>query len=308
MKNQEFLLEKVGSLLKSEHDVLCQTLSLENFNIPLGGLIRTRLLLALCKTVYPGPDCWAARIPRFALIIEMIHLATLFHDDVIDESCLRRGTPTLRLIAGNKNSVLAGDSILLRSLSLGLEAGVLQELLNRLHETVRGEIMSGIPASPPISIENYERCVAGKTGSIFLLMLDFLSADKDISVPDKIYRCVALIAEMFQIHDDMHDFFGEHIGFGSGKPYGLDSQNQCANYVMSFVSTNYPSFFPEPAPLRSLLANRSLLERLLQDVHRRQSILMDSIADFPELRRFALDFEDKLSVYAIFEEAADGES
>jgi len=130
---------------------------------------RVRPLTVLLAASCFGPPPPAAR--DLAVVAEMIHLATLLHDDVIDEGQERRGRPTPRRIWGNAVSVLAGDLLLTHALERTANAGppsVLADLFVTLRRLVDGEVVQlrGRGHLDPRE-EVYFRIVRDKTASLF---------------------------------------------------------------------------------------------------------------------------------------------
>ena len=140
----------------------------------------THLLAAGGKRVRPltvllAAACFGA-IPRaareLAVVAELVHLATLLHDDVIDDGQERRGQPTSRRIWGNAVSVLAGDLLLTHALDRTARTSAplaLEELLATLRSLVDGEVVQlRGRAALDLREETYFRVVKGKTASLFV--------------------------------------------------------------------------------------------------------------------------------------------
>jgi octaprenyl-diphosphate synthase len=105
-----------------------------------------------------------------ALVAELVHTATLLHDDVIDDGKERRGAPTSRTLWGNAVSVLAGDLLLVDALErMGRQApAVLPSLFATLRELVDGEIVQlRGRVELDVSRDTYDRVLRGKTASLF---------------------------------------------------------------------------------------------------------------------------------------------
>ena len=108
---------------------------------------------------------------ELAVVVELVHSATLLHDDVVDDGLVRRGAATSRRLWGNGMSVLGGDLLLVRSLSRTLEAcpQALPELMVTLEQLVEGEIVQMRGRSElDVSEAAYERVLRGKTASLFV--------------------------------------------------------------------------------------------------------------------------------------------
>jgi octaprenyl-diphosphate synthase len=108
---------------------------------------------------------------RLAAAVEFIHTATLLHDDVVDESGMRRGQQAANLIWGNASSVLVGDFLFARSFSLMVEAGSMRALdvLSRAASTIaEGEVrqLSAVKDTG-VSVETYMEIIDAKTAALF---------------------------------------------------------------------------------------------------------------------------------------------
>jgi octaprenyl-diphosphate synthase len=130
---------------------------------------RVRPLTVLLAAACFGPPSAAAR--DLAVVAELIHLATLLHDDVIDDGQERRGRPTPRRIWGNAVSVLAGDLLLTHALERTASAApgpVLADLFATLRRLVDGEVVQ-LRGRLAIDVneETYFRIVGDKTASLF---------------------------------------------------------------------------------------------------------------------------------------------
>ncbi len=161
-----------------------------------------------------------------ALVVEMLHTATLVHDDVVDRADKRRGMPTLNLVYNNKVAVLFGDFMLSRSLS-GMLAQRNYEVLDLFSDCAfrlsRGELVEAIRArSLDLEKSSYFTMVSDKTASLISASCQMgplsLGLDETFVEPLKKYGELTGIA--FQIRDDLLD-----LGDGGkrlGKPVGLD--------------------------------------------------------------------------------------
>ncbi|MET0340660.1 MAG: polyprenyl synthetase family protein [Polyangiales bacterium] len=130
---------------------------------------RVRPTACLLMTTACGGE--AARAVSIAAAAELIHAATLLHDDVIDEGEERRGRPAARVLWGNLVSVLSGDLLLTRALSMVEEAGVpgtMRDLLETLERLVGGEVAQlHARGRSDLGREGYLAIVQGKTASLF---------------------------------------------------------------------------------------------------------------------------------------------
>lgn len=160
-----------------------------------------------------------------AVVVELTHLATLYHDDVMDDAPTRRGVPTAHQIWGNSVAILTGDLLFARASQvvsrLGERALVLQAdtferlCLGQLHETVG-------PQDGEDELAHYIKVLADKTGSLIAaaaeLGIMFSGADDSYREPLRVYG--ENIGVAFQLMDDVIDINSE--GSVSGKTPGTD--------------------------------------------------------------------------------------
>src|SRR5262245_5265514 len=132
-----------------------------------GKRIRPLITIAAARALGGGGDA-----PRkLAAAVEFIHSATLLHDDVVDESAMRRGQPSARNIWGNASSVLVGDFLFARSFNLMVEAGDSQSLdiLARAASVIaEGEVMQLAAANDAdTTLDRYMTIIEAKTAALF---------------------------------------------------------------------------------------------------------------------------------------------
>lgn len=157
----------------------------------------------------------APRARAVALASELIHSATLLHDDVIDDSRERRGRETARVVWGNAVSVLSGDLLLVHALEVVHELEdprVLGDLLTTLRKLVEGEIIQlRGRAKLDLSELTYERVVQGKTASLFAWACrsGARAAHGDERVATALGAFGAHVGVAFQIVDDLLDLVGD---------------------------------------------------------------------------------------------------
>jgi octaprenyl-diphosphate synthase len=133
---------------------------------------RMRPMMTVAGAMMGSRDT-ATREPaiKLATAVEFIHSATLLHDDVIDESALRRGRDTANALWGNDASVLVGDFLFARAFELMVEAGdltVLGRLASAAARITEGEIRQmAITGQPDTSLQDYYDVIEGKTAVLF---------------------------------------------------------------------------------------------------------------------------------------------
>ncbi|MDK1475282.1 polyprenyl synthetase family protein [Streptomyces sp. 549] len=184
---------------------------------------RFRPLLALLAARFGDPH--APGIVPSAVVVELTHLATLYHDDVMDEAEVRRGVPSANVNWGNSVAVLTGDFLFARAshilADLGPEAVRIQaEAFERL---VTGQILETAgPRERTDPIDHYLEVVAGKTGSLIAVSGRFgsLMAGADERTVDVLTQYGERIGTAFQLADDVLDIASD--SHESGKTPGTD--------------------------------------------------------------------------------------
>jgi octaprenyl-diphosphate synthase len=176
---------------------------------------RIRPIALLLSSACYGKIPEAAR--ELAVVAELVHTATLLHDDVVDEGDTRRGLPTSRLVWGNAVSVLAGDLLLVNGLerTQRLAPGCMPELIRTLRRLVDGEIIQLRGRTElDVSEATYERILFDKTASLFSWATRTGAAVAGASAEDQAH--LASFGERlgfaFQLVDDVIDYAGEKSG------------------------------------------------------------------------------------------------
>lgn len=157
---------------------------------------------------------------KLSAAVEFIHTATLLHDDVIDESGMRRGKETANAIWGNEASVLVGDFLFARAFELMVETGditVLGRLSNASARITEGEIQQMmIAGNPATDIDDYLSVIIGKTAELFAAAAEaggmIANGDEALNTALKDYGMALGIA--FQITDDALDYAAEEVTLG----------------------------------------------------------------------------------------------
>lgn len=161
-----------------------------------------------------------------ATLIEVLHTATLVHDDVVDEAETRRGLPSINSIWRNKISVLIGDYLFSKALvkMVALKHPEMLELLaNTANKLVTGEIDQIDRArSDTMTEDAYYAMIEDKTASLLATgcKLGAMTTSDDQKVWDALYEYGRNFGIAFQIKDDLFDFEGRASSVG--KPIGLD--------------------------------------------------------------------------------------
>ncbi|NQT26910.1 polyprenyl synthetase family protein, partial [candidate division KSB1 bacterium] len=159
-------------------------------------------------------------------LIEMLHLASLIHDDVVDGASTRRGQKTLNALWGSKISVLAGDYLMARSLFLAQHVKwpeVSQRFADTVLRMTRGELNQALQRrNPNPSMDTYLSISSDKTASLFAMSGDLagLISDSDPSIRKGLQSFGEQFGLAFQMQDDVLDYSPN--GKMLGKPVGND--------------------------------------------------------------------------------------
>lgn len=188
------------------------------------------------------------KVLALAAAVETLHTATLIHDDVVDDSILRRGRPTINAFWNSGATVLAGDYVFARAASFGAATGevrVMERFAETLHTIVDGELRQlfrrrgGLPPR-----EEYYHRIYGKTGSLFTLSTEAAGMLMGASPAETeaLYTYGHNLGMAFQIVDDVLDFIGDERRVG--KPIGSDLRQGTITlpvYYFAETSPQHPS-------------------------------------------------------------------
>jgi len=183
-----------------------------------GKRVRPLLLLLSARAAVPGRR-GRGRVP-LALVAEMVHSATLLHDDVIDDGLTRRGLAAPRVAYGNGVSVIAGDWLLAASLDLALRAktpGALEALVRTLRQLVEGEARQiALRGKTDFSSDDALQIAYLKTGSLFAFCGEAgaLAARAPQEVAFALRDFGLRAGTTFQIADDLLDFESDAATLG----------------------------------------------------------------------------------------------
>lgn len=167
-----------------------------------------------------------------AAVVEFIHTATLLHDDVVDESALRRGRATASALFGNAASVLVGDFLYSRAFQMMVEAGemrVMQTLADATNTIAEGEVLQLLNChDADVDAANYMRVIHCKTAKLFeaAMRLGAILSKASAADEEAAARYGMHLGTAFQLVDDVLDYSadeqqtGKHLGddLAEGKP------------------------------------------------------------------------------------------
>ncbi|MCZ2439989.1 MAG: polyprenyl synthetase family protein [Burkholderiales bacterium] len=181
-----------------------------------GKRIRPRLVLLFARALgFHGPERF-----ELAATVEVIHTATLLHDDVVDESSLRRGRATSNALFGNAASVLVGDFLYSRAFQMMVSVNrmrVLDVLADATNIIAEGEVLQLMNMhDPDISVDDYLRVIRYKTAKLFeaSARLGAVLGGAERALEDSCAEYGQALGTAFQLVDDLLDYQGKREELG----------------------------------------------------------------------------------------------
>jgi octaprenyl-diphosphate synthase len=189
-----------------------------------GKRLRPAMVSLSARAVNPEPD--PDRLTTVGAAVELVHMATLVHDDVVDNTATRRGKPTANAVFGNGVAVLTGDFLLARSmrlLALDGDLRIIRAVSEITIEMSEGEVIEILATGDPkITLEHYFEILRKKT-AVFVegccrcgAIVGGATAEQEEALAEYGYR----LGMAFQIADDLLDYTGDPLI--TGKPVGSD--------------------------------------------------------------------------------------
>lgn len=220
MRSKVFLLDKImGYIVKRKGKQLR----------PMFVLLTAKSLNTISDATYRG-----------AALIELLHTATLVHDDVVDDANYRRGFFSVNALWKNKIAVLVGDYLLSRGLLLAVDHkdfALLEIVSNAVREMSEGELLQIEKARRlDITEEVYFQIIRQKTASLIAscCAVGAASAGGDAAQIEQARRFGELVGIAFQIKDDLFDYGEEEIG----KPLGIDIKEKKMTLPLIYALNN----------------------------------------------------------------------
>jgi all-trans-nonaprenyl-diphosphate synthase len=217
------LTENLKNLVGARHKILYA--AAEHLFGAGGKRIRPAIVLLLARATQLDGDI-TARHRRLAEITEMIHTASLVHDDVVDESATRRGVPTVHSLFNNRVAVLAGDFLFAQSswYLANLDNLEVVKLLSRvIMDLAEGEIRQGLKYfDTTLSIEAYLEKSYYKTATLIANSAKAVGVLSEVPAPmaENLYQFGRSLGLAYQVVDDILDFTSSAEVLG--KPAGSD--------------------------------------------------------------------------------------
>ena len=181
-----------------------------------GKRIRPMLVLLFSSALgFDGPERF-----ELAATVEFIHTATLLHDDVVDESALRRGRQTANAMYGNAASVLVGDFVYSRAFQMMVSVNrmrVLEVLADATNVIAEGEVLQLMNMhDPDLTVEAYLRVIRYKTAKLFEASsrLGAVLAESGEAIEESCASYGRALGTAFQLVDDLLDYDGSPAQMG----------------------------------------------------------------------------------------------
>jgi all-trans-nonaprenyl-diphosphate synthase len=237
----QILADNLKQLVGNRHPILYA--AAEHLFGAGGKRIRPAIVLLISRATMLDKDI-TPRHRRLAEITEMIHTASLVHDDVVDDADLRRGVPTVHSLFGNRIAVLAGDFLFAQSswyLANLDNLDVVKLLSEVIMDLAAGEIQQGLNRfDTSLSKETYIQKSYYKTASLIANSAKAASLLSEVSpeMANNLYNYGRNIGLAFQIVDDILDFIGSTDTLG--KPSGSDLKSGNLTAPVLFALTEQP--------------------------------------------------------------------
>lgn len=226
-----------------------------------GKRLRPALVLLAARAL----GCTSDEPALHAATIEFVHTATLLHDDVVDESGLRRGRKTANAIWGNAGAVLSGDFLYSRSFQMMVEAGrmeVMRVMADATNAISEGEVLQLMNCGDPeVTEDRYLRVIELKTARLFeaSTRLGAIAADADTQKQDRLARYGHHLGIAFQLIDDLLDYTADPAV--SGKNLGADlAEGKPTLPLIRAMQT--------AAPERALLIRDAITQGQVENLHK----------------------------------------
>ena len=254
----------------------------------------------LCLTTYAlFRDNIDDSVLQPAAALELFHTFTLFHDDIMDRSPLRRGKPSVWAKWGEDTAILSGDVMLIEAYKHLEKAPqrVLPALLN-LFSTTASEVCEGqqldmdFESVESVSMEDYERMIGLKTAVLIACSAKFgaLLAGVSQRQADALYRYGYELGMAFQIADDFLDVYGDEKTFG--KPIGGDIVNAKKSWLLT-CAQHKPEFASELAAAMAIPVDtpegRSRRISAVRDIYDRAGVAQEAKAAILSFNSRALE-------------------
>lgn len=179
------------------------------------------------------------RLAKLGACLEMIHMATLVHDDVIDEAATRRGKPTASHVYGNTVAILSGDVLLAKAMQILADDGdlrIIRTVSAAVVELAEGEVRElAARGEFDLSLDEHLAILRMKTAAFIecCCRVGAMAAGADQAREDALGAFGHHVGMAFQVADDLLDFRGDHVK--TGKPQATDFREGQATLPLIFL-------------------------------------------------------------------------
>ena len=233
-----------------------------------------------------------------ASLLEILHVATLIHDDVVDDSYLRRGWPSINKIWKNKLSILVGDYLFSKALINMARVNSIESvkiLANLASRLSQGEILQIEKAlSKNMDEDIYFKMISDKTASLFSASckLGAITVTEDQDKINALSEFGELLGQAFQIKDDLFDILGSESELG--KPSGYDLKKNMLTLPLIYILNNKSKISKKTFKLKL-----KLLERTGKKKEIRQIIINEGGIDYTEKKLIEISdlAKNKLDIF-----------
>lgn len=305
MAQLDFIQNRLGDDLKAMNEIIVRSLATPNelMNEVVTNYLKIKgkqirpILVMLSAKMFGGvnPDVLHA-----AAALEMLHNASLIHDDVVDDTTVRRGAPTINSLWGNHIAVLIGDFFVSNALAAGIKTGhisIISALSDLGKELSIGEVDQICNArGHAFREEDYLSMIRKKTASLFMNCVR-MGAEAAGAAPEEsepLVRYAELLGLCFQIKDDIFDYFDSPE---IGKPTGNDLREDKVTLPLLYALRTAPA--AEAEKYKETLRKGNLTDNEIGELiefakrhggieyafgcmHRMQAEAEEIIAPFPE--------------------------
>jgi octaprenyl-diphosphate synthase len=255
-----------------------------------GKMLRPSLLLLSWKSMCSGRCLQPDSVVKVAAVVELIHLATLVHDDVLDEASIRRGETTIHCLRGNEAAVMLGDYLLSNAFHLcsTVRNPSLNLMLGEVSSTVcAGEMMQLYHRNNvDLNVDSYYQIIQDKTAALIAASCTMggMLADASEQALSALATFGGSVGVAFQIRDDLIDILGESNITGKGSGIDLE-KGKITLPIISMLHKN-PSLKPRVQEaitngdlpgLRLLLESTGSIQFAIDEIERLVDLAVDSL-------------------------------
>lgn len=292
-------MQAVNQLIQQQVDSDVSLINQLGFYIVNSGGKRLRPLLTVLSARAMGIDNNDHH--TLAAIVEFIHTATLLHDDVVDESTMRRGRETANAIFGNQASVLVGDFLYTRSFQMMVSLKrmrVMEILSEATNQIAEGEVLQLMNCNDASTTEaRYFDVIYGKTARLFeaATQLAAVLTDKEAHIEKAMQEYGKHLGTAFQLADDILDYMAdsEEMGKNAGDDLAEGKPTLPLLYAMWHATSNEDKHLiqeaieqgnglPHLTRIQQIMEETGALDYTREQANNEVKMAIDSLAVIPD--------------------------